>query len=109
MSTLPPPIVRVSAYISGGLRQAFITVQTTGHRKYMVYFADKKSTTGFGFVSCYCIVVDDVKIGLHGNAPPSRKQRPLIKAALTLFQPTQCRIFPITSQVHVTSKSTKMP
>ena len=45
---------------SGGLRQAFITVQTTCHRKLMVYFAEKKSTTGFCFVSCYCIVVDDV-------------------------------------------------
>ena len=38
----------------------YITVQTTCHRKFMVYFADKKSTTGFCFVSCYCIVVDDV-------------------------------------------------
>ena len=48
----------------------------------MVYFADKKSTIGFCFVSCYCIVVDDVNklIGFHGNALPSRK---LIKAALT--------------------------
>ena len=38
----------------------------------MMYFADKKSTTSFSFVSCYCIVVDDVnkQIGFHGNAPP---------------------------------------
>ena len=66
----------------------------------MVYFADKKSTIGFCFVSCYCIVVDDVnkQIGFHGNATPSGKQRPLIKAALTLFQPTRCRIFLITRQ-----------
>ena len=64
--------------------------KATGHRKFMVYFADKKSTIGFCFVSCYCIVVDDVnkQIGFHGNAPPSCKQRPLIKAALKLFQPT---------------------
>ena len=43
----------------------------------MVYFADKKYTSSFCFVSCYCIVVDDVnkQIGFHGNAPPSRKQR----------------------------------
>ena len=63
----------------------------------MVYFADKKYTSGF---SCYCIVVDDVnkQIGFHGNAPPSRKQRPLIRTALTLFQPTRCRIFHITRQ-----------
>ena len=47
---------KVCGDISGGLRQAFITVQTTCHRKFMVYFADKKSTTGFCFVSCYCIV-----------------------------------------------------
>ena len=55
----------------------------------MVYFADNKSTIGFCFVSCYCIVVDDVykQIGFHGNVPPSYKQHPLIKAALTLFQP----------------------
>ena len=68
---------------SGGLRQTFITVQTSCHRKFMVYFADKKSTIGFCFASCYCIVVDDVnkQIGFYGNAPPSRKQRPLIKAA----------------------------
>ena len=48
------------------------TVQITCHRKFMVYFADKKSTTGFCFVSCYCIVVDDVnkQIGFHGNPPP---------------------------------------
>ena len=67
----------------------------------MVYFADKKYTTGFCFVSCYSSIgVDNInkQIGFHGNAPPSHKQRPLIKAALTLFQPTQCRIFPITSQ-----------
>ena len=78
--------------VSGGLRQAFIVDKTTGHRKLMVYFADKKSTIGFSFVSCYCIVVDNVykQIGFHGNTPPSCKQRPLIKAALTLFQPTRC-------------------
>ena len=67
----------------------------------MVYFADKKYTTGFCFVSCYSSIgVDNInkQIGFHGNAPPSHKQRPLIKAALTLFQPTRCRIFPITSQ-----------
>ena len=67
----------------------------------MVYVADKKSTIiGFYFVSCYCIVVDDVnkQIGFHGNAPPSHKQHPLIKAALTLFQPTLCRIFLIIRQ-----------
>ena len=48
------------------------TVQTTGHRKFMMYFADKKSTVGFCFISCYCIVVDNVtkEIGFHGNAPP---------------------------------------
>ena len=45
-------------------------MQTTCHRKFIVYFANKKSTTGFCFVSCYCIVVDDVikQIGFHGNA-----------------------------------------
>ena len=66
----------------------------------MVYFADKKYTSSFCFVSCYCIVVDDVnkQIGFHGNAPPSHKQRPLIKTALTLFQPMRCRIFHITRQ-----------
>ena len=53
------------------------TVQTAGHRKFMVYFADKKSTIGFCFVSCCCIVVDvDKQIGFHGNARPSCKQRP---------------------------------
>ena len=31
--------------------------QTDEHRKFMMYFADKG---GFCFVSCYCIVVDDV-------------------------------------------------
>ena len=52
----------------------------------MVYFADKKSTIGFSFVSCYCIVVNEVnkQIGFHRNVPPSRKQRPLIKAANTI-------------------------
>ena len=85
------------------LRQASMwtsTVQTTGHRKFMVCFADKKSTIGFYFVSCYCIVVDDVnkKIGFHGNTPPSRKQHPLIKAVLILLQPMRCRIFLITRQ-----------
>ena len=66
----------------------------------MVYVADKKSIIGFRFASCYCIVIDDVnkEIGFHGNAPPPHKQHPLIKAALTLFQATQCRIFLITSQ-----------
>ena len=47
----------------------------------MVYFADKKSTIGFCFVFCYCIVVDDdvnKQIGFYGNVPPSRKQCPLI-------------------------------
>ena len=85
---------------SGGLRQAFIAVQTMCHRKLMVYFADKKSTIGFCFVSCYCIVVDDVnkQIGFHGNAPPSCKQRQLIKAALTLFQLARCQVFLITRQ-----------
>ena len=40
------------------LRQAFIVDNTcTGHRVFMVYFADKKSTICC-FVSCYCIVVD---------------------------------------------------
>ena len=80
------------AYISGWLRQ---TVQTTCHRKFMVYFADKKYTTGFCFVSCYSSIgVDNSnkQIGFHGNALPSHKQRPLIKAALTLFHPTRCRI-----------------
>ena len=40
-------------------------------------------------VSCYCIVVHNAskQIGFHRKAPPSCKQRPLIKAALTLFQP----------------------
>jgi len=35
-------------------------------------------------VSFYCYVADNVnkQIGFHGNAPPSRKQRPLIKTAL---------------------------
>ena len=49
----------------------------------MVYFADKY-TSSFCFVSCYCAVVDDVykQNGFHGNAPPSCKQRPLIKTAL---------------------------
>ena len=48
----------------------------------------------------FWIVVDDVnkQIGFHGNAPPSHKQWPLIKAALTLFQPMWCRIFLMTSQ-----------
>ena len=50
--------------------------------------------------ACYCIVVDNVnkQIGFHGNAPPTCKQRPLIKAALTLCQPMRCRIFLITRQ-----------
>ena len=76
------------------------TVQTIGHRKFMAYFADKKYTSGSCFVSCYCIVVDDVnkQVGFHGNAPPSRKQRPLFQAALTLFQPTRCQIFLRTRQ-----------
>ena len=45
-------------------------------------------------------VVDDVnqKIGFHGNVPPSCIQRPLTKAALTLFQPTRCQIFLISRQ-----------
>ena len=76
------------------------TVRTTDHRKLMVYFADKKYTSGFCFISCYCIAVDEVnkEIGFHGNAPPSRKQCPLIKTALTVFQPTRCRIFLLTRQ-----------
>ena len=86
---------------SGGLRQAFIVdkhVQNTYHRTFMLYFADKKSTIGFCFASCYCIMIDDVnkEICFHGNAPPPHKERPLIKAALTLFQSTRCRIFLIT-------------
>ena len=74
--------------------------KTTGHRMFMVYFANKKSTIGFCFVSCYCIVVDNVnkQNGFHGIAPPSCKKRPLIKAALTLFQPTWFRINPLTRQ-----------
>ena len=34
----------------------------------------------YSFVSCYCIVVDDVnkQISFHGNAPPSCKKHPLI-------------------------------
>ena len=35
----------------------------------MVYFVDKKYTSSFCFVSCYCIVVDDVnkQIGDKGT------------------------------------------
>ena len=78
-------------------RQALFRLLTT---ESLVYFAYKKYTSGFCFVCCYCIVVDDVnkQIGFHGNAPPSRKQRPLITTALTLFQHTRCRIFHITRQ-----------
>ena len=42
------------------------------------------------FVLYPVVVVLWLMIGFHGNAQPSRKQRQLIKAALTLFQPTQC-------------------
>ena len=82
-------IMHIHKQYSSGLMQAFIVDKATSHRK---YFADKKSTIVFCFVSCYCIVVDNVnkQIGFHGNAPPSCKQRPLIKAALTLFQPMRC-------------------
>ena len=40
------------------------------------------------FVSCYCIVADDVnkQIGFHRNALLSHKQRALINTALTAFQ-----------------------
>ena len=58
---------------SGGLRQAFIVDKHYNcHKMFIVYFADKKFTTGFCFVPCYCIVVDDVnqQFGFHGNAPP---------------------------------------
>ena len=50
----------------------FIVDKTTCHRMFIVYFADKKSTIDFCFVSCYCIVVDDVnkQIGFYGNALP---------------------------------------
>ena len=37
------------------VKAGFIVNKTTGHRKFMVYFVDKKSTIGFCFVSCYCI------------------------------------------------------
>ena len=72
---------------SGGLRQAFILDQTTGHRRFMVYFADKKSTIGFCFVSYYCVVVDNVNklVSIEWNALPSCKQHSLIKAVLTLY------------------------
>ena len=78
---------------SGGLRQALLWTSTAYHRKFMVYFADKKSTIGFCFASCYCIMIDDVnkEIGFHGNTSPPHKQRPLIKA-------TQCQIFLIIRQ-----------
>ena len=75
-----------------------------------VYYTERKpknenggglgTRLGFCFVSCYCIVVDNVnkQIGFHGNAQPSCKQHQLIKAALKLFQPTRCWIFLITRQ-----------
>ena len=72
---------------------------TIGRRKLMVNFADKNSTIGFCSVSCYCIVVVKKQIGFHGNAPPFCKH-PLIKAALNLFQPMQCRIFLITRRYY---------
>ena len=63
-----------------------------------VFFSDKKSTIGFCFVSCYCIMVEMLKKGFHGNGPPCREQRPQIMAALTYIQPTRCRLFLITRQ-----------
>ena len=32
-------------------------VQTTDHRKLMVHFENMKCTSGFCFVSCYCIIL----------------------------------------------------
>ena len=54
----------------------------------MAYFESMKCNSGFCFVSCYCYVADNVnkKVGFHGNTPPSRKQRPLIKTSLTIFR-----------------------
>ena len=45
----------------------------------------KKSYENFPIYGIlYCYVTDNVnkQIGFHGNGPPSRKQRPLIKTAL---------------------------
>ena len=46
-----------------------------------------KLCSGFCFVSSYCYMADNVnkKVGFHGNTPPSRKQRPLIKTSLTII------------------------
>ena len=77
---------------SGGLKQALDMDKTTDHRKFMVYFESIKCSSGFCSVSCYCYVADNVnkQVGFHGNTPPSHKQCPLIKTALTIFQRTRC-------------------
>ena len=66
----------------------------------MVYFESMKCSGDFCFVSYYCYVADNVskQVGFHGNTPPSRKQRSLIKTSLTIFQRTQCRILLLTRQ-----------
>ena len=42
---------------SGGLRQAFILDKTTGHRRFMVYFGDKKSCLYSVVFALYPIIV----------------------------------------------------
>ena len=50
---------------SGGLRQAFIVDKHFSdyfpQKVYGFFFSDKKSTIGFCFVSCYCIMVEMLK------------------------------------------------
>ena len=68
----------------------------TDHTKFALYFLDKKCTSGCCFVFCYYIVADDVNKLVFMEM--SRKQHPLIKTALTVFQRTWCRIFLLTRQ-----------
>ena len=99
-TTTTPPTPPATGAQVGRLWIWTSIVKTTDHRKFMVYFESMKCSSGFCFVSCYCYVADNVnkQVGFHGNTPPSRKQRPLIKTALTIFQRTRCRILLLTKQ-----------
>ena len=68
-----------------GYGQALLRLYTD-RRKFMVYFANIKLFYINCFVSCYCYVADNVnkQISFYRNAPPSHKQRPLLKPALTM-------------------------
>ena len=78
---------------SGGLRQAFIVDKhCSDHWPQKVYGVFCRQEVH------YFVTVMWLMMWFPWQCPPSGKQRPLIKAALTLFQPTWCQIFLIARQ-----------